>query len=106
MSKIDFLISLFGLMLLFESVSGNNNTITTNQKDAGNQYLDIKLTGSGHSVTAVQEGAGNHAATIDLTNAGGASSVNLNQSGSTPQTYSIQQLCVNAAGCSVTVTQP
>ena len=95
-----------GAKILFESVNGNSNTITTNQKDAGNQYLDIKLTGSGHSVTAVQEGAGNHAATIDFTNSGGASSLNLNQSGSTAQTYSIQQSCVNAAGCSTTITQP
>jgi hypothetical protein len=95
-----------GSKILFESVSGNNNTITTNQKDAGNQYLDIKLTGAGHSVTAVQEGAGNHAATIDFTNSGGASSLNLNQSGSTAQTYSIQQSCVNAAGCSTSITQP
>ena len=87
-------------------MNGNNNTVTTNQKDAGNQYLDIKLTGSGHSVTAIQEGAGNHAATIDFTNSGGASSLNLNQLGSTAQTYSIQQSCVNAAGCATTITQP
>ena len=95
-----------GAKILFQSVNGNNNTINTNQKDAGNQYLDIKLTGAGHSVTAVQEGAGNHAATIDFTNSGGASSLNLNQLGSTAQTYSIQQSCVNAAGCSTSITQP
>jgi len=95
-----------GAKILFESINGNNNTINTNQKDGGNQYLDIKFTGSGHRVTAVQEGAGNHAATIDFTNAGGASSLNLNQLGSTAQTYSIQQSCVNAAGCSTSITQP
>lgn len=95
-----------GNKILFENVNGNNNTVNTNQKDSGNQYLDIKLTGNGHSVTAVQEGSGNHAATIDFTNAGGASSLNLNQLGSTAQTYSIQQSCVNAAGCSTTITQP
>ena len=95
-----------GAKILFQSVNGNNNTINTNQKDGGNQYLDIKLTGAGHSVTAVQEGAGNHAATIDFTNTGGASSLNLNQLGSTAQTYSIQQSCTNAAGCSTNITQP
>jgi hypothetical protein len=95
-----------GAKILFQNIGGNNNTVSTNQKDAGNQYLDIKLTGSGHSVTAVQEGAGNHAATIDFTNSGGASSLNLNQLGSTAQTYSIQQSCVNAAGCSTSITQP
>ena len=95
-----------GAKILFQSVNGNNNTVSTNQKDGGNQYLDIKLTGAGHSVTAVQEGAGNHAATIDFTNTGGASSLNLNQLGSTAQTYSIQQSCTNAAGCSTNITQP
>ena len=95
-----------GAKILFQSVNGNNNTVSTNQKDGGNQYLDIKLTGAGHSVTAVQEGAGNHAATIDFTNSGGASSLNLNQLGGTAQTYSIQQSCTNAAGCSTNITQP
>lgn len=92
--------------ILFQNVNGNSNTVTTNQKDTGNHYLDINLTGNGHNVNAIQEGTGNHAATIQFTNSGGASSLNLNQSGSTNQTYSIQQSCVNASGCSATVTQP
>jgi hypothetical protein len=92
--------------ILFQNVSGNNNTVTTNQKDSGQHYLDIKLTGNGHNVGVTQEGTGNHAATIDFTNSGGASSLNLNQSGATNQMYSIQQSCVNAAGCSTTITQP
>ena len=92
--------------ILFQNVNGNSNTVTTNQKDTGQHYLDINLTGTGHNVNAIQEGTGSHAATIQFTNSGGASSLNLNQSGSTNQTYSIQQSCVNAAGCSTTVTQP
>jgi len=92
--------------VIFQNISGNSNTVTTNQKDSGQHYLDIKLTGNGHTVNTTQEGAGNHAATIDFTNSGGASSLNLNQSGSTNQIYSIQQSCVNAAGCSTTITQP
>jgi hypothetical protein len=92
--------------ILFQNINGNTNTVTTNQKDTGQHYLDINLTGNGHNVNAVQEGAGNHAATIQFTNSGGASSLNLNQSGSTNQTYSIQQSCTNPAGCSTTVTQP
>lgn len=92
--------------ILFQNVNGNNNTVTTNQKDGGQHYLDINLTGNGHNVNATQEGAGNHAATIQFTNSGGASSLNLNQSGSTNQTYSINQSCTNPAGCSTTITQP
>jgi hypothetical protein len=92
--------------ILFQNISGNNNTVTTNQKDSGQHYLDINLTGNGHSVNAIQEGSGSHAATINFTNSGGASSLNLNQSGSINQTYSIQQSCTNPAGCSTTITQP
>ena len=92
--------------ILFQNIVGNSNTVTTNQKDTGNHYLDINLTGNGHNVNAIQEGTGSHAATIQFTNSGGASSLNLNQSGATNQTYSIQQSCTNPAGCSATVTQP
>jgi hypothetical protein len=92
--------------ILFQNVSGNNNTVTTNQKDSGQHYLDLKLTGNGHNVGVTQQGTGNHAATIDLTNSGGAATLNLNQSGTSNQVYSIQQSCTNPAGCSTTVTQP
>ena len=92
--------------ILFQNINGNSNTVTTNQKDTGQHYLDINLTGNGHTVNAVQEGAGNHAATIQFNNSGGASSLNMTQGGSTNQTYSINQSCVNAAGCSTTITQP
>ena len=92
--------------ILFQNINGNSNTVTTNQKDTGNHYLDINITGAGHNVNAIQEGTGSHAATIQFTNSGGASSLNLNQSGATNQTYSIQQSCTNPAGCSATVTQP
>lgn len=91
---------------LFLNVNGGSNTVTTNQKDTGQHYLDVKLTGNGHTVNTIQEGTGNHAATIDFTNSGGASSLNLNQSGSTNQVYSIQQSCTNPAGCSTVVSQP
>ena len=95
-----------GPKVLFESISGNNNNVTTNQKDSGQHYLDLKLTGNGHNVGVTQQGTGNHAATIDLTNSGGSANLNLNQSGSTNQVYSIQQSCANPAGCSTTITQP
>jgi hypothetical protein len=91
--------------ILFQNVSGNSNTVTTNQKDSGQHYLDLKLTGNGHNVGVTQQGTGNHAATIDLTNSGGAATLNLNQSGTTNQIYSIQQSCTNPAGCSTTVSQ-
>jgi hypothetical protein len=90
---------------LFQNINGNSNTVTTNQKDTGQDYLDLKLNGNGHTVNAIQQGPGNHAATIDLTNNGGASTLNMTQQGSTAQTYSIQQSCAAAQGCSATIVQ-
>jgi hypothetical protein len=90
----------------FGTVSGNGNTISALQDGLGQDYLNVNLTGNGHTVNASQSGAGNHLGYIDLTNAGGASTVNLTQSGSTAQSYSIIQTCVTVTGCSVTVTQP
>lgn len=95
-----------GSKTLFTNITGNGNTVTANQKDGGQHYLDIKLQGNGHTVNALQDGIGNHAATIDLTNTGGSSTVNMTQTGSTAQTYSIQQSCATAAGCSTTIIQP
>jgi hypothetical protein len=90
---------------LFANINGNNNTVTANQKDTGQHYLDVKLTGNGHTVNATQEGAGNHKATIDLSNTGGSSTLNLNQLGTTDQTYSLQQSCATPTGCSTTIVQ-
>ena len=90
----------------FSTVNGSSNTVSALQDGTGQDFLDVKLTGNGHNVNASQDGTGNHLGYIDLTNSGGASTVNLTQTGSTAQSYSITQTCVNPAGCSVTVTQP
>lgn len=95
-----------GSKTLFLNVNGGSNSVTTNQRDSGQHYLDISLFGNGHSVNTTQSGSGNHAATISLTNSGGAATLNLNQSGSTNQVYSIQQSCVNVSGCATTISQP
>jgi hypothetical protein len=95
-----------GSKTLFTNVNGANNAVTATQQGTGQHYLDINLLGNGHTVNALQDGIGNHAATINFTNSGGASSLNLNQSGSTSQTYSIDQSCTNPAGCTTTISQP
>lgn len=92
--------------VMFNTVNGSNNTISATQRDGGQHYLNTTLNGNGHIVNSLQEGSGNHAATIDLTNSGGASSLNLTQSGSTSQVYSIQQSCTVPTGCSTTIVQP
>ena len=84
---------------------GSNNTLNLTQRNGGNHYLDVETIGNGHNVTVVQEGSGSHAATIKLNNAGGSSTLNLTQSGTTNQVYSIEQSCSTPSGCSVSVTQ-
>lgn len=91
--------------LMFSNVNGSGNTISVMQKDSGNHYLDVSLVGPGNSVTVVQEGSAQHRATISAANVGGASTINVNQSGSTTKIFSVDQSCATAAGCSVGITQ-
>jgi hypothetical protein len=94
-----------GSKVMFTNVNGGSNTVTATQQGQGQHYLDVKLLGNGHTVNALQDGIGNHAATIDLSNTGGSSTVNMTQQGTTAQTYSLQQSCATAAGCSTTIIQ-
>ena len=90
---------------MFIDLDGNSNTISTDQKETGNHYLDLDINGNGHTVTATQQGSGDHGARISVTNSGGSSTVTLDQNSSTNQTYTLTQDCTNASGCSTTVTQ-
>lgn len=100
---------------MFAEVDGNDNTLTVNQKGLGNHYLDISLIGDDHNASIVQDGSGNHAATIELENGGGAWNFQLNQNGSTNQTYSLPHglsngdtvsgVCSTPSGCNLTVIQ-
>jgi hypothetical protein len=85
--------------MLFIDIDGNDNTVTTNQKDTGNHFLDITL-GSNQTVTATQEGSGDHNATINM--GGYTSSLSLTQSGSTDKNYVLEQTCANIGGCGTT----
>lgn len=90
---------------IFASVTGNSNSITVYQHDNANHFADITLTGNGHTVNLEQSGTGVKNATIDLTYGSASSTLNLNQFGSTPQSYSFTQTCYDLGGCSATVTQ-
>lgn len=99
----------------FVSVNGSNNTITTNQKDAGNHFLNLSVTGDNHTAGILQEGAGNHSANIVL---GGSQPWNfqLNQNSSTSQNYTLPHgmsdgsavsgSCAAIGGCNLTINQP
>lgn len=89
---------------MFSSV-GSSNSVTVNQKDGGNHYLDLSMTGVGHAATVIQEGSAQHRSTISSTNAGGASNISVNQSGTTGRVFSVEQTCVSAGGCGVSIIQ-
>jgi hypothetical protein len=98
----------------FVEVLGSNNSVTTNQKGTGSHYLDVRVAGDNHSAGIVQDGAGSHRATVHLD---GTQPWNfqLNQNGSTSQTYSLPHTmsdgsgvngtCSAIGGCNLTVNQ-
>jgi hypothetical protein len=98
----------------FVEVLGNNNTVTTNQKGTGAHYLDVKVTGNDHSAGVIQDGSGSHRATVHLDGTQ-PWNFNLNQNGSTSQTYSLPHTmsdgsgvngtCSAIGGCNLTINQ-
>lgn len=88
-----------GDKMLFLDVNGSGNTIDILQQGTGQHFLDVTL-GSNQTVDITQDGSGSHAATIDMS--GYTSGLTLSQSGSTDQTYSLNQICTNSNGCGTT----
>jgi hypothetical protein len=94
----------------FIDITGDSNVVDLLQQNTSNavgssKFADIKLTGDGHTVNLTQDGTGGHQATIDLTFGSASSTVNLDQLGSTSQSFSIEQTCYTVGGCSTTLTQ-
>jgi hypothetical protein len=93
-----------GQKTLFLDVNNNSNDIDILQKDTGTHYLDVTVGGTGtHDIDIMQQGSGNHAARVSLS--GYTVDFDLNQQGSTAQSYANTYNCTNALGCSVAVTQ-
>jgi hypothetical protein len=89
---------------IYATVNNSNNSLTIQQKDAGNHYAEVVLTGGNKSVDVTQQGSAGHMARIELS--GTPIGLSLTQSGSTQQNYSINYNCSTAGGCGpVTVTQ-
>ena len=89
---------------LFLDVNNNSNDIDILQKDTGTHYLDVTVGGTGtHDIDIMQQGSGNHAARVSLS--GYTVDFDLNQQGSTAQSYANTYNCTNALGCTVAVTQ-
>jgi len=87
----------------FISVQGDDNDIDLYQQGAGSHYAEIAV-GSDQTVDITQDGSGQHNTSVSMS--GYTSGLDLTQQGSTNQTYSINQTCVNANGCgTTTITQ-
>ena len=87
----------------FVTIHDNNNAVTLQQKDSGSHYANINVSGGSKTVDVLQQGSGSHMADITLSGAG-SRSLNLTQSGSTQQFYSINSSC--SSNCqAITVTQ-
>jgi hypothetical protein len=88
-----------GDKMLFLDVNGGSNTIDILQQGTGEHFLDVTV-GSNQTVDINQDGSGSHSATIDMS--GYSATLDLDQTGSTDQTYSLNQICTNANGCGTT----
>ena len=88
-----------GDKMLFLDVNGASNTIDILQQGTGEHFLDVTL-GSNQTVDINQDGSGSHSATINMS--GYSATLDLDQTGSTDQTYSLEQICTNLNGCGTT----
>jgi hypothetical protein len=88
-----------GDKMLFMYVNGSSNDVDILQQGTGEHFLDVTA-GSNQTIDVNQDGSGSHAATIDMS--GYSSTLDLDQTGSTDQTYSLTQICTNANGCGTT----
>ena len=89
------------------NIQGDGNNVWTNQQNWGAKSIDLTINNDDNNVDIDQRGGGataNHTATIILDGTYGTN-LDLNQSGTTQNSYTLNQFCTNSAGCSLTVTQ-
>lgn len=84
----------------YSTVNGNSNYMSIGQTGNSN-IAAVNLYGNNNSATVSQTG-NNHGTVLNLVNAGGANTASVVQTG-TGDAYSLQQICTNPAGCSVSV---
>jgi hypothetical protein len=87
----------------YNFINGDGNNLSSWQQGNGN-LSTISITGNGNRANTTQTG-NNNLSTITLINAGGPNNVTVNQYGSTPQSFVLQQSCTTPSGCSVSVSQ-
>ena len=85
-------------------MNGDSNDIDVKQRGNSNKQTSYITVDDGHTVDVFQRYS-DHTATINLTNGGGGYNLDLDQTASTDQSYSLTGTCANTSGCAITVTQ-
>jgi hypothetical protein len=85
-------------------IHGNSNNVFAQQWANGNKTLTLNVDSDSNSVAIEQNNSGNHTATVTL-DGSYPTTMNLLQTGSGNQSYTIFQNCQTVGGCSISVTQ-
>jgi len=88
-------------------VQGNNNTVWTNQQNYGAKSINLTINNDYNDVDIDQRNGNtstSHTATVTLDGTYGTT-LDLNQSGWAPNSYTLNQFCTTEGGCSISVTQ-
>jgi len=88
-------------------IQGDGNTVWSNQQNYGAKNINLTINNDDNYVDIDQRNGNtstSHTATITLDGTYGTT-LDLNQSGWAPNSYTLNQYCTNSAGCSLTVTQ-
>ena len=88
----------------YNIINGSGNALSVSQT-GNNHIVAVNLYGNSNVATVTQNGSAAMGAVLSLTNSGGPNIVNVSQTGTTSQNFSLQQTCSNPAGCNATVTQ-
>ena len=86
------------------NIYGDYNDVYSKQMQNGDKTLTGTINNDYNTVTTVQKKTGAHTATITLDGTYGTT-LNLTQTGSIAQTYTLTQYCNTVGGCTVNVTQ-
>ena len=94
-----------GEKTLFLDINNNSNDVDIFQYGTGDHFLDVLLdTGNyAHDVDITQDGSGSHGARIDLS--GYSYDFDLTQNSGTGQHYTVEGICGQSGGCTLSTTQ-
>ena len=88
-------------------IQGDGNTVWSNQQNWGAKNINLTINNDDNYVDIDQRNGNtstSHTATITLDGTYGTT-LDLNQSGWAPNSYTLNQFCTTEGGCSLTVTQ-